>query len=326
MPIDKRNGKTIGFGHIADNAKVTAKIKLAEEFRLKKLNEARKKEEREAVLLQEERENSFNRVPTKKIKSRESLVELAKYRIECLKEFTANISYGALPVDSDIKEPLKDKIKDTVHLYFENNANSTLIKTIAMAQNKTPHYNTFALGSSKPDASVMDFFDDKFKVESSYAKVDAPHGIVSAMDFLSVTNQNSEMQIELNQINESIWEIENKAIDIVRRKVVTLMKEESEISEVANFLKEGMQADPTFEMKNKHLKFKANKNTLFREIHKNTVLINEDYTGSKNDYIAESLLQLTIMECMNTMFFETLTEQERIAKLQKERTLFLRKK
>ena len=54
--------------------------------------------------------------------------------------------------------------------------------------------------------------------------------------------------------------------------------------------------------------------------------MNENFTGSKDEYMAESLLQLTIMECMNTLFFETVTEKERMAKLNKERIAFLRKK
>jgi hypothetical protein len=320
MPI----GKTIGL--VANNSKIKAKIRLADEFRAKQLKEATEKEAHEKLLLEETRKGSFNKVASKKIKAKEALVELANYRIQCLKEFTANISYGALPVDSDIKEPLKDKIKATVHQYFENNANSTLAKTISMAQNHTPHYNTFSMGSSKPDATIIKFFDDKFKVESSYEKGDAPHGIVSALDLLTFTNQNTEAQTDLYKINESIERMTRKVTEVVRKKIITLMKEEAEISQTAKFLQEGMLTDPGFEIKNKHLKFKANKNTLFREIHKNTLLVNENFTGSKDEYMAESLLQLTIMECMNTLFFETVTEKERMAKLNKERIAFLRKK
>jgi ribosomal protein L31E len=322
MPSNK---KDFVFNSNTTKDRIKAKVKLAKEFadREKQLNE-------EKVLLDEQvktelNNNSFN-VINKKLIARQEQIARGEYRIKCLQEFAASISYGALPVDSDIKEKNKDKIIKTVYEYFDSASNGTLMKAISKAQNQTPHYSAVAVGSARVDDSLIRFFDSKYDINNSYAKVDAPHGRVSALDFLTVTNQNNEPEGNLNKINENLNRLANKCIDIVRKKVVTLMKEEAEISQAAKFLQEGLKTDPGFEIKNKPLKFKANKNTLFREIYKTTKLVNENYTGSNDDYMAESLLQLTIMECMNTLYLETINEKDRMLLLQKKRLEHSRKK
>jgi len=314
------------FGYVANKEKIAAKIKLAKEFK-EKQDKAKELHENSIKEMHENQRNSmFSKAASRKTLLREKMQEIKQSRLQFLKEFSANITYGALPIDSDIKEPLKDKIVETVFDYFENNANGSLFKSIATLTNPTANYNAAILGNATIDKTALALFDCKQEL-NSYSKMDAPPGRVTALDLINITNANDETAVNLKAVNEQLRDLEERAIDLVKDKVVTILKEEAEISEASRFLNENMQNDPATEIKYKHLRHIANKNTIFKEVCKNVHTFNEGVNdGSGDEYMAEAILHITLQETLNTLYLEALSTQERINKLQKERTQFLAKK
>ena len=313
------------FVPIIDKTKLNRKIKFAKELeaaKQRKLNEEKMFREQELL----ERKEALNRpYRTKSSIFKENEMKLKEARITFLKEFAASISYGALPIDSDMKEPMKDKIKDTVYDYFESNANGTLMSSIARLSNNFPINNQSIMGNTRIDNAAMAIFNKTNAVDmDSWQKMDAPHGRVTALDFINITDAKYEADVVNAPWNKALKKMTESAIKVVKDKVVAALKEEAEISQYSNFLKEGLQTDPDFEMKFKHMKRQAHRNTIFKEVCKNVYTLNEGVnTGTTDEYMAEAILQLTIMETMNTLFLENLTPHERINKLYKERQAHL---
>ena len=197
------------------------------------------------------------------------------------------------------------------------------MKSISTLTNPTARYDAVILGNPSIEKAALGLFDRLTEL-NSYTKVDAPPGRISALDLIDISDANIETAVNLKETKETIKRLEERVASVVKDKVIAIMKEEAEISEASRFINEGKKEDPAFELKFKHLKKLSEKNTLFKEICRNIHTLNENVnTGSTDEYMAEALLQLTLMETLNTLYLENLTISERINKLQKERSAYL---
>ena len=297
--------------------------------RLEYANEIANKTKKQNEALNEKTTEEINKinksgyrpVNNKELRRNESIT-LFKEKVTFLKEFLAESVYQALPIDMAAKSPLKSAITERVFDYFDSNAGITLAKSIAHLTNPGAKFNYSNISDTRIDEKVIRLFSEKKCIENSYKGQASDSGRVSFQDFLKIDTFNEsvkelEPKDRLNATIEKLVEVTSK---VINEKVIALMKEESEISEANNFLNENLTSDPTFKLKNKNIVAKAKKNTVFREVYRNVRLFNENASNpSEENFMAESLLELTIMEACNTLYLENLSPTERVNLLVKER-------
>lgn len=312
------------FKFTVNKDKIKARQRLAEEF------EAKKKQAQEELLTEQRQEAAFQKAARfknhkdRKTLLRENHLQATNERLQFLKEYTSAVVADALPIDADEVERYREPIQKAVFEYFDQNSTSSLAKSIADLTNPTRHYQSVIIGGERVDSAIMSFFE-MHKEHHSYKGMD-PTGRITANDFLEITDRNTDADLAMKPIQEGYNKSIAKVASAVKSKILNIMKEEAEISEAANYLAEGMKEDPAFELKNKPFVRLAEKNTLFREVFRNTKVLNEYAEGSDEQWLAEAILNLTIMETMNTLFLESLTTEERIEKLHKERAAYTRSK
>jgi hypothetical protein len=258
----------------------------------------------------------MNTVNTPKLRRFAKQKEIKDRRMAFLKEFVGDVVVQALSIDQKVKESYKTQIIGEVYDYFDSNASTTMASSLAALTNPTTNFAMLQQGG-RVDGSIMAFCDKiagtKVLANSQTENSGDVAGRVSALDFVNMALANTEADLQLGQMNEALEVLKTKTADAIKDKVLTIMKEEAEITEKANFINEQVKNDPMFLLKNKNMKRLAEKNTIFREIYRTHKVLNEGKQATDDEFFAESLLTLTIMETCNSLYLENETVKSRMA-------------
>lgn len=271
------------------------------------------------------KEQTFRPMTSKELRKQE-LNKMLIEKTQFLKEFVAETVYRAVPIDNYAKAPLHEEIKQRVFDYFDDKAATTMAKSLAYLSNPSAKFNMVDLGATRIDEKLIRMFDEKRVAEDTINNNLGDSGRVSVQDFLnfSTMQENAKLKKDTNNTISSLCE---KVASVIKSKVVMAMKEEAEISQATNYLNEGVAQDPNFKLLNKQIARQSEKNTVFREVYRNVKLFNEFVTEENADkFMAEALLEYTILETVNSLFLEEMTPTERINSLVEDRKEYYRSK
>jgi hypothetical protein len=293
------------------------------------LNESILEKQMEAV--KKINESGFTTIKSKSTRNREEVVNRRKFTKEFLVEYATTLVYGALPLDSDFKEPYKQVIHDTVLDRF--NSDPSIMQSIGDRVTRTGYVN-FG-NDDKLNSNLMQLINSRYDKTVSSRSPHNEHGRYSAQDFIDITStsdlptsMNEEVSEEDKILIESIDNALDETLELlterVRHHMVATMKNEAEIIDKDLYIQEQIEIDSNYKQKNKTIARLSNKTSLFREMFKNIKLMNEMTSESTDEeYIAETLVELTIMECFNTLGIKKYNEEDVIKNLQSERSKFI---
>lgn len=259
-------------------------------------------------------ESTFNQPKLRKHINREAQVARRNSILQQLQEFTSSLVYGSLPIDSDVKQGYQGSIINKVVDTFNSDPSIATNLSDRVSRNS---YVTFG-NQTKINDTLCQLFNTKHDLSMSSKSEHSEHGRYSAQDFLDIDSSNDNTG--LTAVQEQIDQIREHLIDLIHQKIIHEMKIEAEISDKEAFLQENLEHDPQYKLKNKTLKRQTGGTTVFREMYKNVRIMNEHVAeGTPDMYMAEALLEYTILETFNTLNLINFDKDTYIDKLRKER-------
>jgi hypothetical protein len=266
--------------------------------------------------IQERTANTFDRPLNLKQQMREKNRSQMQSIKEELYEYVGAISYGGLPLDTDIKREKAPMIQAKVQAMMNE-----LINPAELSASMMSKYNSSISFGNSVDLAVKQvapFIMNRVKMAESRADIHEMNSRMNVLDFLTMDEQSHD--IEGLQLDNSYKKLIEEMSSIVRSKVVQEMKREAEYSDLENFVEQRLQEDVNYLVKNKQDRAKLAKTSLFREMMKNLKSDNKDLVLSEEVIFAEALLEYTIFEALKITGCAKLDEDAYIKKLSKERS------
>lgn len=256
---------------------------------------------------------------------------------QLIQEFVAEVVTESLPIDQVDREVLKPRIGQTVTTALS--ANAAFQEMMGSVRMGSPVGTTMNIGGSTDAMNTLaGLMASRYDAGISHRNENTEFGraaVVNTMDVETTIGSDpfkDGSAAAVQAVNSSIAEAIEKTAAVVRERVVHAFKENVERTKKLDELKEAFDEtkDANFNVMRSKKNFMTRgltETTVFAETLKSVYLFNESFadTADGDKFLAEALLQYTLIEAGRLFGFEKRTDEQIIVDMQRERAVYARK-
>jgi hypothetical protein len=278
-------------------------------FRTLAEQRAAKKEESEKILKEEVTQRSFSPFKSSRSKKQSKIAERKNNHIKALKESVADIVRNACPIDG-VKETSIDRIVQAINECVDNFRSVVVSNPFENLREQSSHYRVVEIGGANQStpadlinkiAAMRVDYDPHFNYPGE-GQVEKVYKSLNVVD--TVTARGDRADEKHIFMNEGIAAaLVGKMSETIRDRVVKSYA--SEVQRIQNSVafNEDVMTEGLNPIAAKNIKERIRKensaHSITREIFSTIKVMNEHNSGEPEDFLNETVLNMTILETLN---------------------------
>ncbi|CCE26229.1 g206 [Yersinia phage phiR1-37] len=278
-------------------------------FRTLAEQRAAKREESEKILKEEVTQRSFSPFKSSRSKKQSKIAEKRNKHIQALKESVADIVRNACPIDG-IKETPIDRVVQAINECVDNFRSVVVSNPFETLREQSSHYRVVEIGGANKStpadlinkvAAMRVDYDPHFNYAGE-GQVEKVFKAINVVD--TVTARGGKADEKYIYMNEGIAaSLVGKMSETIRDRVVKsyaneVQRIQNSVAFNEDVMTEGLNPIAAKNIKER-IRKENNAHNITREIFSTVKIMNEHNSGEPEDFLNETVLNMTILETLN---------------------------
>jgi nicotinamide mononucleotide adenylyltransferase len=270
---------------------------------------AAKKEESEKILKEEATQRSFTSFKSLRAKKQSKIQERKNLHIQALKESVAEIVRNACPIEG-MKETPIERVVQAINECVDNFRSVVVHNPFEVLREQSSHYRVVEIGGANKStpadlinkvAAMRVDYDPHFNYPGE-GQVEKVYKSLNVVDTVTARGGNAdEKHIYMNEGIAAA--LVGKMSETIRDKVVKsyaneVQRIQNSVAFNEDVMTEGLNPIAAKNMKER-IRKENNAHNITREIFSTVKIMNEHTSGSAEDFLNETVLNMTILESLN---------------------------
>lgn len=270
---------------------------------------AAKKEESEKILKEEVSQRSFTSFKSSRSKKQSKIQAKKNLHIQALKESVAEIVRNACPIEG-MKETPIERVVQAINECVDNFRSVVVHNPFEVLREQSSHYRVVEIGGANK-ATPADLINKVAAMRVDYdphfnypgeGQVEKVYKSLNVVDTATARGSNAdEKHIYMNEGIAAA--LVGKMSETIRDKVVKsyaneVQRIQNSVAFSEDVMTEGLNPIAAKNMKER-IRKENNAHNITREIFSTVKIMNEHTSGSAEDFLNETVLNMTILESLN---------------------------